>query len=132
MVPNDALISQNLDLKRLLKLAAADTAERDVADKIQRVLMEELHHRMKNMMAMVTAIVRQSLRTAVGLEEAGRAIERRLVAMSNAHDLLLKMDWNVAGLTNVIRCAIEQHNSVSGSSLFKATISRSSLPRSYP
>jgi two-component sensor histidine kinase len=110
-VPISALASQNLDLKRLLGLAAVNTAERDVADRIQGVLTEELHHRMKNMMTMVTAIVRQSLKTADSLPEAAAAIEARLMAMARAHDLLLKADLKTAGLKSVVRGAIEQHNS---------------------
>jgi two-component sensor histidine kinase len=112
-VPKSALVSQNLDLKRLLKLAAVNAAERDVSDKIQSVLTEELHHRMKNMLAMVTAIVRQSLKTAGSLPEAVRAIEMRLMAMSRAHDLLLKADLKTASLASVVLGAIEQHNSAS-------------------
>lgn len=113
-MPNSALATQNLDLKRLLKLAAANTAERDIADKIQDVLTKELHHRMQNMMAMVGAIVRQSLKTAHNLPEAARAIEARMMAMARAHDLLLKADLKSAGLTSVILGAIEQHGSAMG------------------
>ena len=113
-MPISALASQNLDLKRLLGLAAVNTAERDVADKIQGVLTEELHHRMKNMMTMVTAIVRQSLKTAQSLPEAAVAIETRLMAMARAHDLLLKADLKTAGLKSVVLGAIEQHNSALG------------------
>jgi two-component sensor histidine kinase len=114
IVLQSALTSQNLDLKRLLELAAVNTAERDVADKIQGVLTEELHHRMKNMMTMVTAIVRQSLKTAHTLPEAARAIEARMMAMARAHDLLLKADLKAAGLAGIVFAAIEQHNSVMG------------------
>jgi two-component sensor histidine kinase len=65
---------------------------------------------MKNVLAMVTAIVRQSIRAAASLEQAEIAITRRLVAMGRAHDLLLKADWKAAGLGEVVGNAIAQHD----------------------
>ena len=104
------LTSRNLDLTRLLEKAAAVTIERDIADKIQGVLTEELHHRMKNMLAVVTAIVRQSLRTAPSLAEAENSISTRLVAMASAHNLLLKADLKSAKMTKIVSGAIAQHD----------------------
>jgi two-component sensor histidine kinase len=98
----------------LLEKATANTCKRDIAARIQSVLTEELHHRMKNMLAMVTAIVRQSVRASDSLEAAGRAIETRLMAMAKAHDLLLKADLTTAKLTTVVADAIEQHAAALG------------------
>jgi two-component sensor histidine kinase len=114
MVRNDTLRLENLNLHKLLEQAALDMAEHNVADRIRAVLMEELHHRLKNMMAIVTAIVRQSLRTAGDLVQAEHAITARLVAMSNAHALLLKADLDSAALTRVVQGAIEQHDASAG------------------
>jgi two-component sensor histidine kinase len=97
-------------LSGLLKEAGVDAARRDIAERIQTVLTEELHHRMKNMLAMVTSIVRQSMRSAGSMEDAERAIAARLMAMGKAHDLLLEIDWKSAELTDVIKGAILQHN----------------------
>ena len=111
---NDALEAQNFRLSQMLEQAGLDSAKRDIAERIQQVLTEELHHRMTNMLTLVTAIVRQSLKTASGLPEAGRAIDARLMAMARAHDVLLKAELNTAGLTGVILRAIEQHSSAMG------------------
>jgi two-component sensor histidine kinase len=98
----------------MLKQAGLDADARDVAERIQAVLIEEIHHRMKNMLAMVAAIVRQSIRSATNLADAESAISTRLIAMSLAHDLLLKADLKSAGLSNVIRGAVAQHNNAAG------------------
>ncbi len=58
------LTTQNVYLRDLLQKAEAATIDRDVAERIQTVLTDELHHRMKNMLTMVAAIVRQSMRTS--------------------------------------------------------------------
>ena len=107
---NNNLTAQNAYLTEMLKQAGLDAEARDVAERIQSVLTDEIHHRMKNMLTMVTAIVRQSMRTASGLPEAEAAISIRLLAMAKAHDLLLKANWKSASLRNVVQGAIQQHD----------------------
>ena len=77
----------------------------------QRLLLRELHHRVKNTLATVIAITSQSLRSAHNLEEGRLAIESRLVALGRAHDLLLQEDWAGAKLAAVIHDAIEPFDS---------------------
>lgn len=109
-----SLLIQNAYLTEMLKQAGLDAEARDVAQRIQSVLTDEIHHRMKNMLTMVTAIVRQSLRSADSLAVAEAAIGARLVAMAKAHDVLLKADWQAADLATVIRAAVEQHCNPAG------------------
>jgi two-component sensor histidine kinase len=95
-----------IDAKVLLAQAGIDAKEREAADKLQALILEELHHRIKNTLATVTAIASQSLRTATSIEHAQLAIEGRLVALGRAHDLLLQVSWASAGLVDTIRGAI--------------------------
>ncbi|MDB5733807.1 MAG: Two-component sensor histidine kinase, contains HisKA and HATPase domain [Alphaproteobacteria bacterium] len=111
---NRRLTAQNTYLTEMLKQAGLDAEARDVAERIQTVLTDEIHHRMKNMLTMVTAIVRQSMRASASLSEAEAAISVRLLAMSKAHDLLLKADWKSAGLLDVVHGATEQHDTTEG------------------
>jgi two-component sensor histidine kinase len=69
---------------------------------------------MKNMLAMVAAIVRQTMRSARNLREAESAIGVRLIAMASAHDLLLKSDWKSTGLQTVLTSALAQHDTADG------------------
>jgi two-component sensor histidine kinase len=78
------------------------------------VLTDELHHRMKNMLAMVAAIVRQTIRSARNLQDAEAAIGVRLIAMAKAHDLLLKSDWKSTSLQTVLSSAVAQHDTAAG------------------
>jgi two-component sensor histidine kinase len=71
------------------------------------LLLEELHHRVKNTLATVSAIVSQSLRNVEGVDHAQQAIEGRLLALGRAHDLLLQTKWSSADLGTVVRSAIE-------------------------
>ncbi len=101
------LEAENLDLRRLLAQAGVDAAEQEVAQKLQRIMVEELHHRVKNILATVQAIASQSLKAAQTVEEGRRAIESRLHALGRVHDLLLQTKWSQAKLDAILRAGIE-------------------------
>ena len=107
----DLLTQAEIDVARLLAQAGIDATENEAAKRLQRLLLEELHHRVKNTLATVIAITSQSLRTAENLEQGRLAVESRLVALGRAHDLLLQTNWASAKLTDVIHTAIHPFDS---------------------
>ena len=94
-----------IDAEVLLTQAGIDAKQRETADKLQKLILEELHHRIKNTLATVSAIASQSLRAATSIEHGQHAIEGRLVALGRAHDLLLQARWANADFANTIRGA---------------------------
>ena len=103
------------DISRLLAKAGADAVRQESLSEIQGLLLKESHHRIKNLLAMVTAITSQSLRSAGSLDEGRLAIEGRLAALSRAQDLLLKANDLGAPLVDIIHSAIEPFDSRDGS-----------------
>jgi two-component sensor histidine kinase len=114
----DALAAENASLRLLLTAAeinasglltqaGIDAREREASEKLQKLILEELHHRIKNTLATVSAIVSQSLRHVSGAEHAQHAIEGRLLALGRAHDLLLQGGWSSADLGKIVRGATE-------------------------
>jgi two-component sensor histidine kinase len=101
------LVQAEINTRSLLAKAGIDAREREASDKLQKLILEELHHRLKNTLATVAAIVSQSLRNLQGVEHAQHAIEGRLLALGRAHDLLLQAKWTSADLGTVVRSAIE-------------------------
>jgi two-component sensor histidine kinase len=101
------LKTENASLRRLLAQAGIDAAEHKVADQLQRILLEELHHRVKNTLATVQAITSQSLRSAENVEEGRKAIESRLAALGRVHDLLLRTSWGSVKLAELLKTATE-------------------------
>jgi CheY-like chemotaxis protein len=99
-----------INAENLLAQAGIDAKEREAADKLQRLIVEELHHRIKNTLATVSAIASQSLRTAPSIEHGQQSIEGRLVALGRAHDLLMKVSWASASLLTTVRGAIEPYD----------------------
>ena len=100
-----------IDAKALLAQAGIEAKEREAADKLQKLILEELHHRIKNTLATVSAIASQSLRTATSIEHGQQAIESRLLALGRAHDLLLQARWSSAGLKDIVQGATEPYDS---------------------
>src|SRR6202012_4070955 len=100
-----------IDAKALLAQAGIEAREREAADKLQKLILEELHHRIKNTLATVSAIASQSLRTSDSIEHGQQAIESRLLALGRAHDLLLQVQWSSASLLHIVQRATEPYDS---------------------
>ena len=84
-----------------------DIHERKVAEEHQRLLINELNHRVKNTLASVQAIAFQTLRGDVPVAEARSRFEERLMALSAAHNLLTEENWGGASLERVVEDATE-------------------------
>lgn len=84
-----------------------DIHERRQAEEHQRLLINELNHRVKNTLASVQAIAFQTLKGDVPLGEARNRFEARLMALSRAHNLLTEQNWERALLDRVVRDATE-------------------------
>jgi two-component system CheB/CheR fusion protein len=83
---------------------ARDITERKQAEQRQQLLVGEVKHRIKNLLATVQAIARQTLRGAPVAERD--AFIDRLMALANAQDLLTLERWNRAPLHEVVNRAL--------------------------
>jgi PAS domain S-box-containing protein len=89
--------------------ASVDITERRIAEERQRLLMEELAHRVKNTLTVVQAIVSQTLRGSGASPEAREALNTRLIALSRAHDLLMEGRWTEASLHALVEGTARLH-----------------------
>jgi two-component sensor histidine kinase/CheY-like chemotaxis protein len=105
-----SLEQAGISAKNLLIQAGIEAEEREAADKLQKLIHGELHHRIKNTLATVSAIASQSLRTANSLEDCRNAIEGRLAALGRAHDMLMRISWADASFSDVVRSATEPYD----------------------
>jgi PAS domain S-box-containing protein len=88
-----------------------DTTERREAEERQRLVLRELNHRVKNNLAVVQAIVSQTLRTSPKPTEAFERIQGRLMALSRTHDFLNMSDISIVPLGRLIENALEPYQS---------------------
>jgi PAS domain S-box-containing protein len=83
-----------------------DVTERKRAEARQRLLVNELNHRVKNTLATVQSIAAQTLRSAPDVQCAKDAFESRLIALAAAHDVLTAQSWHGARLSDVVARAV--------------------------
>ncbi len=78
-----------------------DVTEQKHAEERLQLLLNELNHRVKNTLATVQAIASQSFRTLP--REDIETFHERLVALSRAHDLLMRTNWEATDLHEIVR-----------------------------
>jgi two-component sensor histidine kinase len=80
-----------------------DITERKRAEEQQRVLNAELDHRVKNMLATVSAIIMQTPKVDGSLAEYVAGLDQRIKALARTHELLSESHWNGASLEEIAR-----------------------------
>jgi PAS domain S-box-containing protein len=87
-----------------------DITERKKAEEHQRLLINELNHRVKNTLAIVQGIAWQSFRAAGAPKSAVEAFEGRLRALASAHDVLTRQNWEAGPIAHIIAEAVAPHH----------------------
>lgn len=86
-----------------VSLQILDVSERRRAEQVRALLIGELHHRIKNTLANVQAIARQTLRQSDDLRAFERSFGGRLQALSRAHAMLSDATWSSTRLDQLIQ-----------------------------
>ena len=89
---------------RLLYLVriVQDITEGKLAEQRQKLLIDELNHRVKNTLATVQSLASQTARNAPSPRDFRESFEGRLIALSKAHDQLTMHHWESADLRNLL------------------------------
>ena len=90
-------------------IALSDISERRRADERQRLLVNELNHRVKNALATVQAIAAQSLRDPRIPAETRTLFLGRLMALARANDVLVARNWTAASLAEIAAQVASPH-----------------------
>lgn len=104
-------LESNLD-RRTQELADAERlfdAERQASEQQLRLLLRELTHRSKNLLAVIQAIARQTARQTATVDEFLDRFGARLHAIGLSHDLLVADDWHGASLRMLVEQQLEPH-----------------------
>ncbi|WP_238185088.1 HWE histidine kinase domain-containing protein [Methylobacterium trifolii] len=89
-------------LPRRLIGVVADVTDRRVAEERQTLLIRELHHRVKNTLATVQAIVGSTARTASSIDSFYEAFVGRIKSLAHTHAVLTEDTWQTASLRNLL------------------------------
>ena len=90
-------------------------AEREIVARIaaearQKLLLDELNHRVKNTLATVQSIAAQSLRHGSDVNSVRQSFEARLIALSQAHNLLTRDNWTGVSLAELIASELSPYD----------------------
>jgi PAS domain S-box-containing protein len=88
-----------------------DVTTRKQAEERQILLMAELDHRVKNILANVSAIARLSSSSAGSVDSFVKALDGRIQAMSRAHGLLRRGGWTGANLAELVAASLSPFRS---------------------
>lgn len=83
-----------------------DITHHKEASERQQLLINELNHRVKNTLALVQSIAGLTIRSSEALPDFRDAFEKRLGALSRAHDLLNRTWWGAVPLRTVLEAEL--------------------------
>jgi PAS domain S-box-containing protein len=86
-----------------LTCASVDVTERREGEAHLRLLLRELTHRSKNLLAVIQAMARQTARHAGSIDGFLKLFSARLQALAASHDLLIRESWYGASLSELVR-----------------------------
>jgi PAS domain S-box-containing protein len=89
---------------------ARDITERKHAQARQELLTKEIHHRTKNLFAVVQAVVRRSFAGKKTVQEAESSVLSRLRSLAQTHAMLIDREWQGADIAEVIRTEMSPHS----------------------
>jgi PAS domain S-box-containing protein len=86
-----------------------DISERKRAEQRQALIVSELDHRVRNLLAAIRSILRLARNSAATKEEYAAAVDGRIEAMSRAHGLLASSGWHGAALRRIVCDELEPY-----------------------
>ena len=91
-----------------------DITDLKAAEQRQRLLFDELNHRVRNTLAIVQSLAQHTQRSKPDPQEFTRAFGDRIMALSRAHDLLTRTAWQGAPLHHVVSAVLEPFTAQAG------------------
>lgn len=88
------------------------------AEQRQQLLIRELHHRVKNTLATVQAIVGSTARTASSIDEFYQGFVGRIVSLARTHDLLTEDLWQKADLGELVQTELGPYEDATRNRIF--------------
>lgn len=75
----------------------------------QALMLRELHHRVKNTLATVQALVNSTARTTDSIDKFRTTIEDRITSLARTHTMLVNIAWGGAHLRDILRSELEPY-----------------------
>ncbi|WP_368086310.1 sensor histidine kinase [Microvirga flocculans] len=96
--------------RRRQREAEAYLEERKRSEEHQALLIRELHHRVKNTLATVLALLRATAGSAKTVDDFKKVFADRILALSRTHSLLVDSTWRTAALADILRSELSPYD----------------------
>jgi two-component sensor histidine kinase len=103
LAPLDSAVIEADRIVAALRKAEVDLRQRG---EHQRLLLNELTHRVKNVLSVVQALIMRSLSEERSIAEAREVVTKRLHALARAHEFLIHADWRGASLRELVEAEL--------------------------
>ncbi|WP_419545579.1 HWE histidine kinase domain-containing protein [Methylobacterium oryzae] len=90
--------------------AQRDVTERRAFEDRQALMVRELHHRVKNTLATVQAVLNATMRSSITMAEFSRAFGGRIVSLARTHALITEDEAQVASFEGLLRAELDAYN----------------------
>jgi PAS domain S-box-containing protein len=97
-----------------LQDAVRDISERKAAEERQTLMVHELNHRVKNTLATMQSLARQTMKSVANPEAFAEAFDARLLALSHNHDLLTQNSWAGASVRELAEAHLKPYQDATG------------------
>lgn len=88
--------------------AAVDISHRKQNEKQLKLLLRDVTHRAKNVLAVVNAVARQTAMRTATKDEFVERFSARVQSLARAHDLLVSQDWNGVRMAELVRSQLSR------------------------
>jgi len=90
------------DTRPAVLATVMDISARKQAEEHQRLIIGELKHRTRNLLTVMQAVIRNTLKDSTTVADAGYVLNGRIHSLSNAYSLLADAAWQGASLTKIL------------------------------
>lgn len=97
----------------ILRFANDATEERRRSTERQEVLIAELNHRVRNILALIRSLVTKTSQASTDVSSYVESLGGRVQALARAHDRVTKQSWGPTGLAGLFEDEIAAHDATS-------------------
>lgn len=86
-----------------------DISERRESERLRQLLIDELNHRVKNLLGVVSGLAHQTMRNSPSMEQFTESFTGRLAALARSHELLTDENWERGSLGALVEALVEPY-----------------------
>ncbi len=92
-------------LESIANIIASSHQRQQVEDR-RKLVLREMRHRSGNLLAIITSIIARTTESAASVEELGQKLRTRVIALANAHALIMQGGWSTTPIGSLLETSL--------------------------